>query len=403
MSLSAHTNAVGYHEAYDVQTARQRGVISGRNSLEEIIDSGSYRSGVSDKPAPFHAINGDRGRAYNYNRHIRRVLSNAPYTMRRLDLSPSIWEPGLPTHDYTWDLYVPSVYKTLSFTPSLDPDGDALDESITEALNGLGGATASLGASLGESKQTTKMFAQKASRFLSGYHALRRKDYGTALALFTTGKTGGAGRSINASDVGGAWLEMQYGWKPLLQDLHDVYHVINKTTEVGTVVRGVGYGKRSAKGSFRQGSIIMDWEAKSSARTVLLSKVTNSRAYLLQSLGLINPASIAWELVPYSFVIDWFMPIGATLEAMTATVGLEDLGGWTSTQFKWIVKGRAETGTYRDQSVWINSPGDYQEAGFDFHRYAYTRHPRPAFYAKENPFTSTHVENALALLTQLRR
>lgn len=39
-------------------------------------------------------------------------------------------------------------------------------------------------------------------------------------------------------------------------------------------------------------------------------------------LGLTNPALVAWELVPYSFVVDWFLPIGDWLQAQTSLLGL---------------------------------------------------------------------------------
>lgn len=37
--------------------------------------------------------------------------------------------------------------------------------------------------------------------------------------------------------------------------------------------------------------------------------------WIYPRLGLKDPLSIAWELVPYSFVADWFIPIGAWLQA----------------------------------------------------------------------------------------
>jgi len=36
---------------------------------------------------------------------------------------------------------------------------------------------------------------------------------------------------------------------------------------------------------------------------------------LNRSLGLVDPVQIAWEVVPYSFVVDWFLPIGTYLSA----------------------------------------------------------------------------------------
>jgi hypothetical protein len=44
---------------------------------------------------------------------------------------------------------------------------------------------------------------------------------------------------------------------------------------------------------------------------------------LLSNLGLINPLSVAWEVVPFSFVIDWFIPVNKWLNSLTADAGLE--------------------------------------------------------------------------------
>jgi hypothetical protein len=33
-----------------------------------------------------------------------------------------------------------------------------------------------------------------------------------------------------------------------------------------------------------------------------------------RSLGLTDPLSVVWEIIPYSFVVDWFLPVGTYLE-----------------------------------------------------------------------------------------
>jgi hypothetical protein len=37
-----------------------------------------------------------------------------------------------------------------------------------------------------------------------------------------------------------------------------------------------------------------------------------------RNLGLTDPLSVAWELIPYSFVVDWFVPIGTYLDNLNA-------------------------------------------------------------------------------------
>lgn len=49
---------------------------------------------------------------------------------------------------------------------------------------------------------------------------------------------------------------------------------------------------------------------------------------------ILSPLLTAWELVPYSFVIDWFLPIGDFLAQYSSTDGLTFLSGSTSYKAK---------------------------------------------------------------------
>lgn len=44
----------------------------------------------------------------------------------------------------------------------------------------------------------------------------------------------------------------------------------------------------------------------------------------------INPLLTAWELVPYSFVVDWFIPIGDFIGQFGSSVGLKFISGTTA-------------------------------------------------------------------------
>lgn len=43
--------------------------------------------------------------------------------------------------------------------------------------------------------------------------------------------------------------------------------------------------------------------------------------------GLLNPLEVIWELVPFSFVADWFLPIGDYLSALDASSRFTHEGG----------------------------------------------------------------------------
>jgi hypothetical protein len=121
-----------------------------------------------------------------------------------------------------------------------------------------------------------------------------------------------------------------------------------------------------------------------------------SLAYL-NTFGLINPLSIAWELVPWSFAIDWFVPVGKTLEAVTATVGLIFNGGRITEHRKYVTVRNYVPGRRTAWRVCENT-GNYIEEGFGFSRTALTAFPHPMFYADLTPYSTTRALNALALV-----
>jgi hypothetical protein len=49
-------------------------------------------------------------------------------------------------------------------------------------------------------------------------------------------------------------------------------------------------------------------------------------------VGFTNPLEVAWELVPFSFAADWFVPVGSWLSGLDALLGLTDLT-YSSTDF----------------------------------------------------------------------
>ena len=58
-----------------------------------------------------------------------------------------------------------------------------------------------------------------------------------------------------------------------------------------------------------------------------LDLLTNANIYGLQNLG-----ETAWELVPFSFIVDWFTNVGATIGSWTPNIGYEILASWVTTE-----------------------------------------------------------------------
>lgn len=137
--------------------------------------------------------------------------------------------------------------------------------------------------------------------------------------------------------------------------------------------------------------------------TYLEANITNPWLHTASSSGLINPLSIAWEVVPFSFVLDWFIPIGATLQAITASVGLTFNAGWSSMKTDWTENIRRRVDEYapgESFSAFV-TPGHLQCKFYEFRRQCHTGFPLPKLYADVTPYSSPRALNALALVRQL--
>ncbi len=129
---------------------------------------------------------------------------------------------------------------------------------------------------------------------------------------------------LTAGAAADLWLEWNYGWRPLLQDAHDVIELvvydnlpnkmkINASAKLPypkTLKRAQGLGLGVTG---YQEEVIFESSSRTSCR---ISCDVGPRLELSSTLATftsLNPASIAWEATPYSFVVDWFVNIGGFL------------------------------------------------------------------------------------------
>lgn len=121
--------------------------------------------------------------------------------------------------------------------------------------------------------------------------------------------------------LGSLWLEFQYGWRPMAQEIYEIAHRYQNPKPVRLVAKGRGKDvwrseyKRQIAWDYYENQMTFDALVARNERCEIVASF-----YLppnvLQSLGdvtSLNPASIAWELTPYSFVVDWFFDIGGWL------------------------------------------------------------------------------------------
>lgn len=120
------------------------------------------------------------------------------------------------------------------------------------------------------------------------------------------------------------WLEARYGVRPIVYDVYNAQRALSQTFEKGFLVRGRGGVKDDDVREFDSGWYPLDsyTEARLQQRTEVSFSHYGWAAFRFDSETSarfqLNPLVTAWELIPYSFVVDWFINIGAWVSALSA-------------------------------------------------------------------------------------
>lgn len=204
------------------------------------------------------------------------------------------------------------------------------DDGQLAAMQMLAGSTSygsfeNFGETFAELNQTGAMILNRARQIASMANALRRGDWNSL-----SQQIGPIPRSVTSlrkdRRLADGWLEVHFGWLPLVSAVYGAVEAYRSSIVNGANLSFKRFGSRPLNDMRDQAlfaqSLIDGSKPRASAR--VYATVQNSKLYTLNKLGLINPASLAWDLLPYSFVVDWFYPIGRTLKYLTDRVGLSD-------------------------------------------------------------------------------
>lgn len=208
-------------------------------------------------------------------------------------------------------------------------------------------------------------------------------------------------RPLNTKDISGTWLELQYGWKPLLNDVYEATKatsvLMNPPAKATFKVKRSVVKQRSAR-FLTLGAAGTCWSDETVITTVTLTCHVTETVGLARSLGLVDPLQVAWEIVPFSFVVDWFVPIGTYLDTR-AFMGKLSLQYGQSTMI------RTKRVTYwrpPADSLYKKTYCEYSAVSFVRDPYGSTLNPPwPGFRGLDVAASSSHIKNAIALAHQL--
>jgi len=151
------------------------------------------------------------------------------------------------------------------------------------------------------------------------------------------------------------YLEGVFGWLPLMQDVHDAFETLSEAHR-SSPVRAKNSIVYSTKSNSTNGRFTVQTEL--GAMVGAQGRMHNPNLALLSDLGLINPLAVAWDKVPYSFVVNWFIPIGSYLNSLTDLVGYTTERAFVTTHVRKTAAGAVrvqdpDTGklVWRDRTV----------------------------------------------------
>jgi len=242
---------------------------------------------------------------------------------------------------------------------------------------------------MGESRETLAMVASMANRISKAIRCARKFDVvGMSKALGVKTK-----KLRHFKDPADLFLEYEFGVKPLLADVDEAMKTLayynsrparHRFSAATTIERALGpsHGFWRYRGtSFERGKMWVD----------------------IKSPGDYTPYNQAdapttlWELTPFSFVVDWFLPVGDYLEAMATMRMLADQNVWWSRYTEITVDEIKEGSVYTP-----NYPGyRYLYRYLKRERYTLQSLPPPVFKGWKQILEYNRAVDAVALITSL--
>jgi hypothetical protein len=325
-------------------------------------------------------------------------------------------------------------------TEADDPSQKSISKLIEQCKQGV----AQSGVALAEANKTAAHLAHTASRIYNSLKALKKGRLGeftSALGITVTQKKISKFQKKLTSTLGGkfngntwippkvplpqryehetrfstfmskTWLEYTYGWKPLLRDVFEHAEALAKimveTQNCVRIARGRATTEKQSRFSQFINQIRYDHVVSSRmyCEHIVEYSIPNSVADPTTVFGLNNPLAVAWELVPFSFVADWFLPIGSALENLTAYQGLSFRRGVKSIRHVYLHQGTVNAGNaYSSGGVTYTVLSSDVKAEFlnvGIARTVLTSFPTFGWPQFKDPRSFSHAASGIALLQSL--
>lgn len=258
-------------------------------------------------------------------------LRNNPYSKRLATSSNGAWFPA--------DTYSSNGGFTTDERTSVE------NRAISKFRDELGSKASNLTA-LMEADKSLQMITKRGLQLAKAARELRQlrlADAARTLAIPDDAKRDVIGRASKKHLFSGMWLEYWLGWAPMIGDIYTSIDVLQqpfptdmievratdtKSIQIGTVQREWFVDRYINRYYNLQSGTV-----KCNVGLYGEIEVLNSNLFLASQLGLTNPALTAWDLVPFSFVVNWFVPVSSFLAGMDLAPGIRIANGGRTYKF----------------------------------------------------------------------
>lgn len=248
--------------------------------------------------------------------------------------------------------------KWLYVTPRLvvpDLDDAIMDAVTTAAVANAKSAVFDSLTFMGEFDQVVDMFKVNYERITTAgeYAAKRAKVVASKRYWTETPRLGRRRRPRNKKDLlrlfANFWLEGVFGWAPFVSDMEDAVASFRKTAD-GTLSEG--RAAQSVDISDTKVTHIVNAFSDMTLTEVLDGTRTyRGCAYGLRNFrGGVDPIVTAYELLPYSFVVDYFINVGAWLQAWSPFSGVALKGSCVSIRDSYTYRQDVDIAYFGSQS-----------------------------------------------------
>lgn len=276
--------------------------------------------------------------------------------------------------------------------------------SQIKTLGKVSDAKTNLAVTFAEMSKTSDLILDTARRIDRAYRAFRRGNFGVVAKEL----------NITPGRIHKNWLEYKYGWMPLLMDVKNSAEFLAqqnvgrsprfscKSTESqsGTEVEVINVNTYGADPpQYVPLTKTMKWTL--SIKTKIWCELENPHLSAVQQLGLTNPALVAWELIPFSFVFDWFISVGDFLQAATALHGVTVRRAMISSLFTCDYTGTLPSTSWTDPGGVYTYHGSGLDSSAVFRQYGrYVWSPETAmiYPPKRKGLDFTRLITSLALI-----